>query len=687
MRLKMREKRRILIACLVLAFTFLGLYLNPLSVHADAPYKTYTIDGYGYVTQTQTAYMPYETITRISDLSLSSPSDMMITKDEKIYIADTGNKRIVVSDMQGNLITTIGEGTLITPKGVYVTEDGTVYVADRDAKSIFVFDEKGNLQTTYTKPEHPLYGDGLDFLPLKIVVNQAGNMYIVCESNTNGVVQISPTDGGTFLGYFGANFASASVGDMIKRLVLTDAQRAKMVSNIPSTPDNLSIDEKGLIYTVTRGDQDDTLKKLNIAGKNLISPDAYEEIPAAVVAGNYENVFVASTLGYIYEYNDQGELLFVFGGSDDGRQRIGLCKTVTALGVDSKDRIYVLDSDMNQIQIFEPTEFTNLLHDALYLFSKGKYTESKEPLAQVLEMNSLFDYANMAMGRAYNQEENYEQALEYAILAKDFEGYSDAFWEIRNVWIRRNLVPILGFFLGFLILVKVIKEIQKRKRTFQKLVDFKTKITNLELVKQIKYGFYFIKHPIDGCYGIKREGRTSMLSSNVILFLFMVLYIINKYLCGFLVKTVREGRYEILSDIGGILIILISLTACNYLVCTINEGEGRKKQIYTSFVYSLFPYLVMMPYIFLLSHVITYNEVFLIEFAYTAMYVWIVILLVMSIQEINNYSFKETVKVIALTFFTLLILALLVFIIYILWSQVFDFILAIGGEVVYRLGL
>ena len=59
-----------------------------------------------------------------------------------------------------------------------------------------------------------------------------------------------------------------------------------------------------MIYTVTRGDQDDTLKKLNIAGKNLISPDAYEEIPAAVVAGNYENVFVASTLGYIYEYNE-----------------------------------------------------------------------------------------------------------------------------------------------------------------------------------------------------------------------------------------------------------------------------------------------------------------------------------------------------------------------------------------------
>ena len=36
-----------------------------------------------------------------------------------------------------------------------------------------------------------------------------------------------------------------------------------------------------------------------------------------------------------------------------------------------------------------------------------------------VEMNSMFDYANKAMGRAYFQEENYEMALHYARLAKD----------------------------------------------------------------------------------------------------------------------------------------------------------------------------------------------------------------------------------------------------------------------------
>ena len=229
-------------------------------------------------------------------------------------------------------------------------------------------------------------------------------MYIVCESNTNGIVEISPTEGGTFLGYFGTNFASSDLWTIFRRAIATDAQKAKMVSNIPATPDNLAIDDKGLILTVTRGEQETTLKRLNIAGKNLIeSCPGYADVPAAVCSGGHDNIFVVDQQGYIYEYNNEGELLFVFGGPDDGSQRVGLSTIAASIQTDTSDRIYVLDTDKNQIQVYEPTEFTNLLHEALYLYSKGRYTESKEPLTEVLKKNSMFDYANKAMGRAYFQ--------------------------------------------------------------------------------------------------------------------------------------------------------------------------------------------------------------------------------------------------------------------------------------------
>lgn len=655
-------------------------------VKAETPYKTYTVDGYGSILETQTAYLTYETITKFDEAALNSPSDLCVTDDGEIYVADTGNARIVVGNLEGELVKTIGEGTLVTPMGVFVTDDKHVYVADRDAQAVFEFDADGTVLNTYTKPTSPLYGDSLSFLPTKIVVNDAGIMYIICESNTNGIVEISPTDGGTFLGYFGTNYASTSLQTIIYRAILTDEQRAKMVSNIPSTPTNLAIDEKGLIYTVTRGDQEKTLKRLNIAGVNLIDSSDYADIPAAVCAGNNDNVFVVDQQGYIYEYNNEGEILYVFGGLDDGTQRVGLSTLAAAVSVDTDDRIYILDSDKCQIQVYEPTEFTDLLHQALYLYSKGRYTESKEPLTKVLEMNSMFDYANKAMGRAYFQEENYEMALKYAKLAKDYEGYSDAFWEIRNKWIKRNVVPAIFLIIAIYAAIKIVKRLDRKKNI---LAVPKAKIAKLKqnkLISNLLYAKYYMKHPVDGSYGIAREGRASWSAPMILILIFMAEFIINKYLCGFLQKTIREGRYEIFSDVGTIVGIIAAVTICNYLVCTINEGEGTVKKIFTYFSYSLMPYICITPLIFVLSHVVTDNEQFLITLAKVVMYGWIVVIGILGIKEVNNYTAGETFKVICLTLFTILILALLIFIIYVLWAQVFEFISAIAGEVVYRIG-
>ena len=61
-------------------------------------------------------------------------------------------------------------------------------------------------------------------------------------------------------------------------------------------------------------------------------------------------------------------------------------------------------------------------------------------------------------------------------------------------------------------------------------------------------------------------------------------------------------------------------------------------------------------------------------------------LLFISIREINNYTVGETVKIIGLTVFTILIALLLAFIIYVLWAQVIDFIQSLFGEVVYKIG-
>ncbi|MCM1183958.1 MAG: YIP1 family protein [Roseburia sp.] len=675
----MKNKRR----GLLLIAIVLCLALSATAM-AETPYKTYTVDGYGYVLETQSAYNPLSAITKVGETSFVSPMDIAIGNDGNLYIADSGARVIMVSTIDGDEVRMIGEGILQTPTGVFVSDDDKVYVADRDAEKVFVFDMDGTLLNEYGRPDSPIYGSNMNFRPLKVVANKTGTMYIICEGNMNGIVQISPVDGGSFLGYFGTNYTSLSPFQIIQRVILTDAQRAQMLSNIPSTPTNLHIDEEGLIYTVTQGDQDTCLKKLNIAGKNMLDSDPYwADLPAAVTTGNYRNMLVADSDGYIYEYNEEGELLFMFGGRDDGRQRVGLCNKVEAIAVDDLDRIYLLDSDKRQIHIFEPTEFTNLLHEALYLFSKGRYTESKEPLEKVLQMNSMFDYANQAMGHAYLQEENYTEALRYFRLAKSFEGYSDAYWEVRNIWIRKYLVTAVIVIVALAVALSFYKSRRRKKYGENPPAGVSERVP---LLGQLKYSLHFMRHPFDGCYGVKREGKAGFACANILLAGYILISIIEKYFSGFLVKNVREGRYDIISDIGTVLVIFIGLTLCNYLVVTINEGEAFFKELYCAYAYCLTPFIVIKPFVVLLSNVLTYNEVFLITFANIIVWVWMVVLILITVKEINNFTVKETAKALGLTAFTVLILALLICIIYVLFSQVIDFVVTVVREVVYRIG-
>jgi len=91
-----------------IAFVLLAAFLLALSpglaVSADsATSATYSIDLDGYFYRTQNAFLPSLTM---SDLKLSNPSDIFSRGDE-LYIADTGNRRIVVYDIRVDMVRTI----------------------------------------------------------------------------------------------------------------------------------------------------------------------------------------------------------------------------------------------------------------------------------------------------------------------------------------------------------------------------------------------------------------------------------------------------------------------------------------------------------------------------------------------------------------------------------------------------
>ncbi len=661
------------------------LMASCLSAQAATPFRTYTLGTDKDLVETQTAYEPVRTMIRFGEETLKMPQDMRMGPDGYLYIADNGNKRILVVDTEGNFIREIvDKKNMKSPMGVFVDADLNIYVADDKARAVLVYDKDGKFQMEYVKPTHQLFGQTAPYVPQKVVLDKRGNLYIVSKGNTNGIVQISPVGGGEFLGYYGANASRISFLTQMRRIIFGENSSA-VGDIVPISVKNLTIDQKGMVYTVTEAADTSALRRLNVAGKSTMVPEWFTELNSAVAVNASNSIFTANANGTIMEYTSEGDLLFVFGANDaQSEQRIGMFKSVTGLVVTDDYTIYVLDATLNSIQVLKPTEFTDLVHQAFTLFQEGKYAESKAPWNEVLRMNSLFTYASTGLGEALYREGSFEEAMQAFRNGGYRQGYSDAWWESRSTLLHNNMSSVIYAAAAVLVIWFIIKKLDRKFGILKPLRFVKEKIGSIRLVNQIGWSGMMLRNPYDACYGIKREKRASWLSAIIVLGIFFVLYVANKYFAGFLFKMMPDGYYELLNDFLLVFGAFLLLTICCYLVCTITDGEARFKDIFISAAYALIPMIVFLPIKLVLTNVLTFNEEFFITLIDFVSIGWTALLIILMLMYQNDYTLKQTFKTIFLTLFCVLVVVALLVVLYMLISQLVDFVVSIYGEVVYR---
>ncbi|GHV35503.1 hypothetical protein FACS18949_13610 [Clostridia bacterium] len=673
--------KRLFAACIALAL----IASAAAPAFAAIPYKTWTRTPGQGLTETQTAYEPLETLRKVGAESLKAPSDMRLGADGCLYIADTGNKRVVVSTPDGELVKVLGAGLLKIPKGLCVTDDGLLYVADEGLESVVVLNADDEIIREYKRPNHPLFGEYSQYKPQKVAVDKRGNLYVASKGNTNGIIQLAAGDEGEFLGYFGANITNVNLMTVFRSMFYNEEQMSRLADVMPITVTNLSIDGQGLIYTVSQGDQNAPLKKLNVAGRNIIDVSVGDSLFSCVTTGATGNIFSATRDGFIYEYNSEGELIFIFGGPDDGLNRVGLFKAVSGIAVTGDDRVYVLDEDAGVIQVFAPTEFADTVHYAFKLFDEGRYIESKEPWQDIVKMNSLFAYANTGLGEASYREREYAEALSAFRKANNRRGYSDSFWELRSNWLSEHLAFIIVAAVLLLVLWRLVKFFDRRYAILAPARRAKTRLGNVKLLSQTLFAFRNITNPADAAYGLKREGKAGWRSSFILLGVFWLLFVIEKYFSGFLFKYIPDGYYDLAGDLFTVLgVFALSVISC-YLVCTITEGEASFKELFAGIIYAFAPIFALKPAVIILTNVLTQGEDFFITLLNVAAYAWSGILVFLAVKNLNDYTFGKTIKTVLLTIFVALIMALLLFIVYVLISQVLDFVSSIFGEAVFKL--
>jgi tetratricopeptide (TPR) repeat protein len=640
------------------------------------PYQTYTLNAEGRYVPTQSAYIPVGNYG--SSLALKNPEDLFV-KDDIFYIADTGNKRIVMSSLEGTLLDTVTSPEFQQPTGVFV-KDGFMYVADKAAKKVFKIDlADDSIVQTIEKPTSPIFGQKNDFVPTKVVVDSSDSIYIVGEGSTSGIIQVNYA--GEFVGYLGINTVALTLRRILYNLFVRDSELA---SSLPASPTNVALGLKGSILT-TNVNVRETFKRLNISGINTLSQNtSYPTSQLSDIWMNHENyIYLVSENGDVFEYDENGNLLFFFNTKDTSQTKsLGLTNTPKGIATDELGNLYILDRGYNAIHVYQRTVFVDLVHQAVTLYNDGRYMESKPLWEEIIRQNSSFALAHSALGSALLKQGDFESALSEFFDARDYQGYSDAFWEIRNVQLQQNLSTWMLALIIFWVVFAISKKIFIQSSLHASYVTWKQGILNRKLIKEVTLSLHAIKQPFDMFFDIKRYNRASVKSGFIVFGLFVLVYLVNTYATGFLFRNPNPNNLliELVIVIAGFFLYVL----VNYLVSTLNDGEGRLSDVFIATSYVLIPFIIFTLPMTFLSHFLTYNEAFIFDFYHQIIFLWTLLLIVLSVKGIHNYTFLETIKNILIIIFGMFILVLIGLLIYSFMGQLIEFILSVIKEVIYR---
>ena len=142
-----------------------------MAVSAGSAYQTYTYSIGGYALYSPDAYVADANIITSDKMGLEVPlsqnvSDLITDDKDNIYIADTGNNRIVCLDRYyvekfiiSSFVNDKGVADkLSAPQGLFVTED-RIWVCDTGKQRIVVFDRNGEFIKIIEAPKSNLFGD------------------------------------------------------------------------------------------------------------------------------------------------------------------------------------------------------------------------------------------------------------------------------------------------------------------------------------------------------------------------------------------------------------------------------------------------------------------------------------------------------------------------------------------------
>ena len=472
-----------------------GLLCSNLFAKGD----TYTYNFWDDIEKSPDAYRVSHVVYAADlqlDKALKNPQSLFANGNH-LYVADSDNNRFIELEYtekktlefvrvidQVNPSPFLEDNTFKGPKDIFVSkEDGSFLFADTDNGRIIKTDKDLNVIMVLREPDDPTYEKGKAFLPSKVIADSKGRIYVLSKNVNKGFLKYEYD--GSFQGFYGATKVIVSAADRFWKKFATEAQKARMVLFVPTEYSNCYMDNEGFIYAVTHSFDEwdllsgkaDPIRRLNALGNDILIQNGYNVAIGDLQWGNAggvkgpswiaditvldNEVYVAldETRGRLFAYNNQGYLLFAFGGRGNTNGTFRKPASIEHIGKD----LFVLDSTNASITVFTPTDYGNLIYRATEQFAVGQYDDSAETWEKVLQLNGNYDLAYIGLGKSFLRQNKYKEAMEYFKLKRDRRDYSKAFKYYRKEWVEQHFALIVIVIAAILIIPLLVRWIKRIK--------------------------------------------------------------------------------------------------------------------------------------------------------------------------------------------------------------------------------
>lgn len=697
-----------------------------VAASASSAYQTYTYDVYGDALYSPDAYTAIKSVNSDDmglEVPIENPGDMVTDRDKNVYLADTGNNRIVVLDRYYKLKFTISDfsndqgvpDSLSAPQGVFVSEPNEKYgkliwVCDTGSNRIVVFDENGKFQRIIEEPESTLFDEDSVYKPVAMAVDAYNRLYVVSSTTYQGVIVM--TDEGEFTGFIGAQAVTMSAWEIIWRRFQTEEQREASEKKVSTEFNNITINQDlGLVYVTTStiedsvvagainsGDKSGTnspVKLLNANGTEIMRRNGFW-MPAGEVdfsTRSTDDITGVSTIidaavgpentwsiidekrNRIYTYDFDGNLLFAFGDNGTMLGNLGSIEAIAYQGTN----MLILDKTNDNITVFQRTEYGDILLAAIAAESTQDFELAIDLWTDVLKRNSNFDSAYVGIGQAMYRNKDYANSLSYFEAAYDTTNWSNSYKEIRKEWMSTYflllILMIVVLIVGLMFFFKWMNKINRKvavsgkKRTFG---------------QEIAYGFHVIFHPFDGFWDLKHEKRGSVRGAVFFIVLAIATFYYQSIGQGYLLNPFAYLS-SVWVQVSGVLVPLFLFVLANWCLTTLFEGEGSFKDIFVACSYSLLPIpLLIIPATIYSNFCIT-TEIDIITLISTFAFIWMGLLIFFGTMVTHDYSMGKNVIICLATIVGMVFIMFVAVLFTTLVGKIVSLVTNIVEEIQYRL--